>query len=88
MQFADIGSRRTDRELKWRIVNFLCRQNVPGLRMLNVTAKTGVVTVRGLVRSFYHKELRRSCCQRVAGVVRIHDDLWCWPRLEAKFRSY
>jgi osmotically-inducible protein OsmY len=75
MQLADIGSRRNDRELKARIVNFLSRQNVPSLRMLNVTANTGVVTIRGSVRSFYHKQLCLSCCQRVAGVVRIHDEI-------------
>jgi osmotically-inducible protein OsmY len=75
MQLANIGSRRTDRDLKARIVNFLFRQNVPGLRMLDVSAKTGVVTVRGLVRSFYHKQLCLSCCQRVAGVVQIRDEI-------------
>ncbi len=75
MQLADIGSRRTDRELKTRIVNFLFGQNVPDLRMLNVTAKTGVVTIRGVVRSFYHKQLCLGCCQRVAGVVRLHDEI-------------
>jgi osmotically-inducible protein OsmY len=75
MQLADIGLRRTDQELKTRIVNFLSRQNVPGLRLLQVRANTGVVTVSGLVRTFYHKQLCLSCCQRVAGVVQIRDEI-------------
>lgn len=62
-----------DRDLERRIVNFLSRRHVPGLRQLEVKANNGIVTLRGQVRSFYEKQLSHHCCRRVAGVVQLID---------------
>jgi osmotically-inducible protein OsmY len=65
----------TDSELQRRIVNFLHQRHVPSLRNIDVDVKQGVVTMRGFVDSFYHKQLCLNCCQRVAGVVRLVDQV-------------
>lgn len=64
-----------DRELERRIVNYLCGRHVPALRWIAVEANNGTVTVRGQVSSFYQKQLCINCCSRVAGVVRLHDEV-------------
>jgi osmotically-inducible protein OsmY len=65
----------TDADLQRRVVNFLHQRHVPSLRNVHVDVKQGVVTMRGTVDSFYHKQLCLNCCQRVAGVVRLIDEI-------------
>jgi osmotically-inducible protein OsmY len=65
----------SDRELSRRISNYLVSRHVPGARWLEIESAGGVVTLRGLVRSFYVKQLCLHCCQRVAGVLRVQDEL-------------
>ena len=67
------GPSDADRDLERRIVNYLRRRHVPGLRQLDVKASNGTVTLRGHVRSFYEKQLSHHCCRRVAGVVKLID---------------
>lgn len=62
-----------DRDLERRIMNYLARRHVPGLRQLEVKASNGTVTLRGQVRSFYEKQLSQHCCRRVAGVMKLID---------------
>jgi osmotically-inducible protein OsmY len=64
-----------DSDLRRRIVNFLHQRHVPSLRTIEVDVQEGVVTMRGGVESFYHKQLCLNCCQRVAGVVRLVDEI-------------
>ena len=47
----------------------------PGARWLEIESQAGVVTLRGVVRSFYQRQLCIHCCQRVAGVHRVQDEL-------------
>lgn len=61
----------SDRDLEQRVTVFLATRHVPSLRHLAVEARSGVVTLRGRVRSFYEKQLSQECCQRVAGVVQL-----------------
>lgn len=62
-----------DRDLERRIMSYLARRHVPGLRQLEVVANNGTVTLRGQVRSFYEKQLSQHCCRRVAGVLKLID---------------
>lgn len=64
-----------DQELERRVANFLAQRHVATLRNIQVAAKDGIVTLRGLVQSFYERQLCLSCCQRVAGVVRLVDEI-------------
>ena len=75
MLLAQTGPMTSDDDLMARILNFLAAQHIPGVRSLEVVARCGVVTIRGRLRSFYQKQLCLHCCQRVAGVVRINDQL-------------
>lgn len=63
-----------DRDLTRRVMNFL-RQHFPRLRTVEVEARQGIITIRGRVNSFYERQLCIHCCQRVAGVVRLNDEL-------------
>jgi osmotically-inducible protein OsmY len=67
--------KHSDRELRTRVVNYLFGQHVSDLRHLDVEARRGVVTLRGLVHTFHQKQLCLNCCQRVAGVLRIDDQI-------------
>lgn len=68
-----VSSTAADQELERRVLSYLERRHVPGLRQLEVQANNGTVTLRGQVRSFYEKQLSHHCCRRVAGVVKLID---------------
>ena len=62
-------------DLQRRVMNFLAQRGVSSLRRLNVKAEGGTVTLHGTVRSFYERQLCLCCCQHVAGVVKLVDEL-------------
>jgi osmotically-inducible protein OsmY len=64
-----------DRDLERRVINYLVGRQVPSLRQIVVQADGGTVTMRGRVYSFHHKQLCINCCTRVAGVLRLVDEL-------------
>ena len=64
-----------DEDLKRRIVIFLFQRNEPALRRVDVEVSSGRVVIRGRMASFYQKQLCLSCCQRVAGVLQIVDEV-------------
>jgi osmotically-inducible protein OsmY len=64
-----------DHDLRRRVVNYLVGRQVPSLRRIDVRATGGTVTLRGVVRSFYHKQLCLHCCRRVAGVRQLVDEV-------------
>ncbi len=57
-----------DAELMERITTFLHQRNETPLRQLQVDVCDGRVTIAGVVQSFYQKQMAGHCCQRVAGV--------------------
>ncbi len=88
---SDAGDRLTgsvssgaDRDLERRVMNFLVGRQVPSLRQIAVEADCGTVTMRGRVYSFHHKQLCINCCTRVAGVVRLVDELTVAAPSDAK----
>jgi hypothetical protein len=62
-----------DLERRTRI--FLDRQNVPAVRRVTVSASQGAVKLRGRVGSFHERQLCVNCCQHVAGVMRVIDEI-------------
>ena len=80
---AALGS-GADRDLERRVMNYLVGRQVPSLRQIAVAADRGTVTMRGRVYSFHHKQLCISCCTRVAGVVRLVDELTVATPADAK----
>ncbi len=75
MIFAPTNSKIADRDLQQRVINYLFGQHVSDLRYLGVEARRGVVTLRGQVHTFHQKQLCLNCCQRVAGVQQIDDQI-------------
>jgi hypothetical protein len=64
-----------DLDLARRVITFLATRHRPGLRLLHVEVRNGVVTLRGRVSTFYEKQLSALLAARVAGVVRLVDDV-------------
>jgi osmotically-inducible protein OsmY len=69
------GDPRNDRDLEQRVTNFLKLQRIPGSRAIQAQANQGVVTLRGMVSSFYHRQLCAHASHRVAGVRGIIDEI-------------
>jgi osmotically-inducible protein OsmY len=69
------GDPGNDRDLEQRVTNFLKIQRIPGSRAIQAQASQGVVTLRGMVSSFYHRQLCAHACHRVAGVRRVIDEI-------------
>jgi osmotically-inducible protein OsmY len=65
----------SDAHLAARVRNVLLSKVNPGRGQLDVVAHGGVVTLRGRVGSFYHKQLWIHGAQRVVGVERVVDEL-------------
>jgi len=62
-------------DLKRRVTSFLAQQGVNSAHRLNIEVNGGIVTLHGMVFSFYERQLCISCCQRIAGVVTFIDNL-------------
>jgi len=64
-----------DHELERRIRNFLGGLSLPALRDLELEVRNGAAVITGRVRTFYEKQLATSCCQRVAGVLNVLNEV-------------
>lgn len=64
-----------DCELERRLKSFLEGLNLPALRDLEVEVRNGAAVVTGQVRTYYHKQLVTSCCQRVVGVLNVLNEV-------------
>jgi osmotically-inducible protein OsmY len=69
----------SDLELESRVRVFLAGLKVPGLRGVTIGVNGGIAIVSGTVSSFHEKQLATHCCQRVAGVVSVVNDLHVDP---------
>jgi osmotically-inducible protein OsmY len=66
---------REDIDLERRVIGYLFNRQHQALRSVNVDVEGGVVKMSGKLKSFYEKQLCLHCCQRVAGVMRLVDDI-------------
>jgi carbon storage regulator len=64
-----------DRHLERRLKSFLEGLSLPALRDLEVEVQNGAAVITGRVRTFYQKQLAASCCQRVAGVLNVLNEV-------------
>lgn len=71
----DQGGAAMDRQLERRIRNFLQGLNLPAFRDMEVAVRNGAAVITGRVGTFYHKQLATSCCQRVAGVQNVLNEV-------------
>jgi len=49
--------------------------SLPELRDLELEVRNGAAVITGRVRTFYEKQLATSCCQRVAGVLSVLNEV-------------
>jgi osmotically-inducible protein OsmY len=62
-----------DERLAGNVRNFVTSRIPPAANRVLVDAEEGTVTLRGIVESFYFKQLWLSGAQQVAGVRRVVD---------------
>ena len=79
-----IALANNDAELKRRIVNFLCQRHVAGRECLQLNVSGGVVAVSGKVPTRYARWLCIECCGRVAGVIRVIDNVKIEPAVNER----
>lgn len=65
----------SDADLSRRVLNFLHARNVPHCGDLEVEVRNGEAIVAGCVATGYEKQVVSSCCQRVAGVLRVINEV-------------
>jgi osmotically-inducible protein OsmY len=62
-----------DEDLSRRIRLFLATLHLAGLKRIHIEVEEGLVTIGGIVRSYYERQLAVACVRRVAGVRQIVD---------------
>ena len=67
-----------DIELRRRVKLFLQQKGVSSVPQLSIQVEGGQVILQGTVSSFYERQLC-LCCQRVAGVLGVVDELKVEP---------
>lgn len=72
---STLYSASMDSELERRLANFLYQREVPGGNCVLLNAQGGVVVVSGVLPTRRAKWLCIECCRRVAGVIRIIDEV-------------
>jgi osmotically-inducible protein OsmY len=73
-----------DRDLERRVANYLFGYKMPALREIDIESDRGTVTLRGEVFSFHQKQLCINCCRRVAGVIRLVDEIQVVPSVVSR----
>jgi osmotically-inducible protein OsmY len=75
----EVGKSFADLDLETRVRAALAIRLGPTLARLSVEARTGRVTLRGKVLSFYEKQLSNACALRVPGVSALIDSVEVIP---------
>jgi hypothetical protein len=65
----------SDVDLEHRLANFLYQQRVPEAECIRLDARGGIVVVSGALSSQHAKWLCIECCRRVAGVLKVVDEV-------------
>lgn len=65
--------RLPESELQRRVRQYLAVANLPALRQIRVDAEQDTVELRGLVRTFYEKQMATEFARRVAGVINVRN---------------
>ena len=71
----DLLASSEDSLLARRVQLFLASQPRPALRYLQVEASSSTVTLRGLVTTYYERQLALQCSRQVAGVRELIDEI-------------
>lgn len=71
---------KEDIDLERRLANFLYQRHVPGSQRVLLDARGGEVAVSGELPTRYAKWLCIECCRRVAGVIKVVDNLRVVPQ--------
>ena len=73
--YADQDGKTDDADLKRRVESFLFERHRAALRTVEVDVLHGAVVLQGRVNTFYEKQICLNCCQRVAGVLKLVDEI-------------
>ena len=62
-----------DEQLRHRIHLFLQTLRLTILRRVQIDVQSGIVTIEGIARSYYERQMALACVRRVAGVRQVVD---------------
>jgi len=62
-----------DRLLADQISTHLAETNRASLKRLSIAVRSGEVTLRGSVTSYYERQIAIQACRMLAGIVRVND---------------
>jgi osmotically-inducible protein OsmY len=75
----DLTTREADESLAYQVASAVRRVGIRAGRGVTILASEGQITLRGLTRSFYEKQLMLHATQQVDGVREIVDELDVLP---------
>ncbi len=75
MESITVGVPCSDQDILRRVTCYLSTRHFPAFRELDVEVDRGIVTVSGVLPSYYEKQVALNTCQRVAGVIELVDDI-------------
>lgn len=64
----DIAIRMRDEDIAIQIWESLKQRRIPSLDSLDINVRSGELTLRGTVASFYEKQVAMSVCKKIPGV--------------------
>jgi len=83
-QISTLYSASMDSELEHRLANYLYQRDVPGGNSVQLNAHGGVVALSGELPTRYAKWLCIECCRRVAGVIKVIDNMKIEPAINER----
>ena len=83
-QISTLYSASIDSELEHRLANYLYQRDVPGGNSVQLNAHGGVVALSGELPTRYAKWLCIECCRRVAGVIKVIDNMKIEPAINER----
>ena len=72
-QLQHVRKNTKDDQLKSRIDELLCELHFPSFKKLDVEVDHGLVTISGTLKSYYHRQVALSTCQKLADVITVID---------------
>lgn len=64
-----------DQDVHCRVESYLESRHFPGFKDLQIDVHEGIVTLSGKVDNFHERQIAVNSCRRVAGVIRLIDEI-------------
>ncbi len=76
-----------DDDVLWRVESYLGSRHIPTFRNLVVHVHRGTVTLSGRVENYHQRQVALNSCRRVAGVLKLVDQIEVVPGCGKELRK-